>query len=558
MAQDHTRPDASTGRLLKTLTGHTNRVQSVCFSPNGKTIASGSNDDTIRLWDAITGKLLKSFIGHEGSVVSVCFSPNGKTIASGSGDKTVRLWDATTGKLLKSFIGHEGSVVSVCFSPNGKTIASGSSDKTVRLWDATTGKSLKALTGHIDRVRSVCFSPDGKTIASGSSDKTVRLWDATTGKPLKALTGVDRVRSVCFSPDGKTIASGSFDNVVWLWDATTGRLKRLIGHTDKVRSVGFSPDGTIIASGSSDETVRLWDATTGKYLQTLTGHMNSVVSVCFSSDGTMIAGGSSDGSILLWDVSSVDAYVTSTKKETSLSSDCKGPFGFDSQKALNKSSIEYKIGVVSEIDLEKNDDGTWYVDNCKLLDENGVFDISLRFASPYPQQNDLKEGDFFGFASQQYIGDSIDIYIRYRSGKILENISSQSVKCDIDSIGELSTPAEGEELGDVTGVIMAIEIKENDDPEPDNPDDFQISQVVMKCADGNLYLVNLLGKSFYTLLSSIWSPKNLEKYRGVNLPSYDTFGEGDVVTVMQESTVSDTLNNPSFRAFYKEKRKKRK
>ncbi|MDH6098149.1 hypothetical protein NWP21_04690 [Anabaenopsis sp. FSS-46] len=253
--------------LENTLTGHSDDVNSVGFSPDGQTLASRSGDKTIKLWDVRTGKLRHTLTGHSHSVNyvgfspdSVGFSPDGQTLASGSVDYTIKLWDVNTGKVRHTLTGHSNSVWSVGFSPDGQTLASGSEDYTIKLWDMNTGKVRHTLTGHSSVVDSVAFSPDGQTLASGSWDKTIKLWDVTTGKELHTLTGhSDWVRSVGFSPDGQTLASGSDDKTIKLWDVTTGReLHTLTGHSDQVSSVGFSPDGQTLASGSYDNTIKLW------------------------------------------------------------------------------------------------------------------------------------------------------------------------------------------------------------------------------------------------------------------------------------------------------------
>nr|WP_313954524.1 hypothetical protein [Aulosira sp. FACHB-615] len=296
--------DISTGKILKTLTGHSNSVNSVSFSPDGKTLASGSYDQTIKLWDVSTGKPLKTLSGHNSYVNSISFSPDGKTLASVSWDKTIKLWDVSTGKFLKTLSGHNSSVNSISFSPDGKTLASVSGDETIKLWDVSTGKPLKTLRGHNSSVNSISFSPDGKTLASGSYDNTIKLWDISTGKLLKTLSGHNSsVWSVSFSTDGKTLASGSADNTIKLWDISTGKLlKTLSGHNSSVWSVSFSPDGKTLASGSWDNTIKLWDISTGKFLKTLSGHNSSVNSISFSPDGQTLASGSADNTIKLWDL----------------------------------------------------------------------------------------------------------------------------------------------------------------------------------------------------------------------------------------------------------------
>jgi len=299
--------EAVNNSLVNTfLRGHTSAVNSVAFSPDGKTITSGSQDSSIILWEVGSGKQLAQLKGHTDEVTSVAFSPDGKTLASGSWDHTIILWEVGSGKQLAQLKGHTDGVLSVAFSPNGKTLASGSYDNTIILWEVGSGKQLAQLKGHTDEVISVAFSPDGKTLASGSWDHTIILWEIASDKQLNQLKGhTNWVYSVAFSPDGKTLASGSADNTIILWEIDTGRqLNQLRGHTSTVTSVAFSPDGKTLASGSEDGTIILWIPGFGKQPDSLKNLKSNVNSITFSPDGKTLASGSQDNSIILWEVSS--------------------------------------------------------------------------------------------------------------------------------------------------------------------------------------------------------------------------------------------------------------
>lgn len=299
-------------RQLLSYKGHTSWVHSVAFSPNGKTLASGSNDQTVRLWDVNTGQCLKTFRGHTGCVQAIAFSPDGQILASGSNDQTVRLWDIKTGQCLQVLTGHTNHLLSVIFSPDGETLISSGEDQTVRLWRIKTGECLRIIETHINWVLSVSLSPDGRTLATGSDGKTVKFWDINTGKCLRKLQNYSSyVWAIAYAPwvgdinhpHRQVLATGSEDKTIKIWDSLTGEcIQTLQGHSERVWLVLFCHDGRTLMSASENQTVKLWDIYTGNCLRTIEGYSNSVLSVALSSDEQILASSGRDQQVRLWDV----------------------------------------------------------------------------------------------------------------------------------------------------------------------------------------------------------------------------------------------------------------
>ena len=311
---------------------HSSVVCCVRFSKDGKFIATGCNKTT-QVFNVETGELVAKLIDDSSNsetkeedtpssngdlyIRSVCFSPDGKLLATGAEDRLIRIWDLTTKRIIKVLRGHEQDIYSLDFFPDGDRLVSGSGDRSVRIWSLRSGQCSLTLSIE-DGVTTVAVSPDGKLIAAGSLDRTVRVWDSTTGFLVERLDSgndngnghEDSVYSVAFSNTGNQIASGSLDRTVKLWNLD-GKLDKnssceatYIGHKDFVLSVCCTPNNEYILSGSKDRGVIFWDQASANPLLMLQGHRNSVISVAVSSNllatEGIFATGSGDCKARIW------------------------------------------------------------------------------------------------------------------------------------------------------------------------------------------------------------------------------------------------------------------
>jgi WD40 repeat protein/tRNA A-37 threonylcarbamoyl transferase component Bud32 len=297
------------------LNGHTGDVNSLSFSPIPpspiqnqialgleKTLASGSDDKTVKIWDLKYKKEVRTFRGHSGKVYAVAISPDNQSVVSGSNDKTLKIWDFNTGKAIRTLSGHQGLISSVAITPDGQTVVSGSYDKTLKMWNVNTGEEIRTLKGHSGEVLSVAISPNGEKIASGSADRSIVIWHLKTGKEiLKIPAHTLDVNALAISPNGQLLLSGSDDKTIKLWNLNTGKaLRTFEGHLADVNAIAFSPNGEYIATGSDDKTVKLWNLNTGEAIQTFKGHSAEVYAVAFSPDGKTLVSGSKDKTIRIW------------------------------------------------------------------------------------------------------------------------------------------------------------------------------------------------------------------------------------------------------------------
>jgi WD40 repeat protein len=306
------------------LEGHVEAVESACFSPDGKTLASACSYCSIKLWDVVSGRN-RATLKDEGPGAkklpfmwaTTAFSPEGKKLATGGWFNRVKMWDVATLKgqlFLEEY--QQCPETWVVFSPDGKTLASGGVCRgEMKLFDVASGQARATLKTpgtfgdyNPHGVLAAAFTPDGKTLVSVAIPNEIRLWDVATGKHLKMQSTEQEIGQwangvAAFSPDVKTIATSHYgDTSITLWEVATGKAQSTLkGHKGKVCSFTFSPDGKTLASGDDQGTISFWHVTSGKELASFTGHAGEVLCLAISADGKVLASGGHDKKIKLWD-----------------------------------------------------------------------------------------------------------------------------------------------------------------------------------------------------------------------------------------------------------------
>lgn len=298
--------------LAASLEGHTGEVWSAAFSPDGRYIASGSIDRSVRLWEVETRCLRLTLVGHTEGVRAVAFSPDSQSLATAAPDRTVRLWDVPTGKERAVLHGCSGNALA--FSPDGALLAAGGSDDVVRLWEVESARERESLHTGSNNVRSIAFSPDGRRLALGHfvrSGVTLQMWAWPSARALLAEEGDGAVTCVCFSSDGQLLAAADLSGQLRLWDPASGARRGSftpLGRNQYFRppsitAIAFAPESPLLAMALlilNDANLQVWDVGASEPRVALNAHPHYVQSVAFSPDGTLLATASRDRTIRLW------------------------------------------------------------------------------------------------------------------------------------------------------------------------------------------------------------------------------------------------------------------
>ena len=269
-------------------------------------IATGSSDDSTRIWDAEhdTG-LLRTLIGHTGQVVQICFSPNGSHVATAAWDNEPRIWSVAADTGVEPDDGDgESSTWPPAQTRDGSFLASPYGSGLVRIWNSKSGEVVKVLRGHVGRAFFAEFSHDDRKLLTVADDATVRVWDVASGREVNLLSEHEGVMRGRFSPDDSLVLSLSENGTARIWTLASGQYVELKGHDAELWDGAFAPDGRRAVTASKDNSARIWDVQTGALLAVLSGHREGVRVACYSPDGNMITTGAADGSVRLWDAHS--------------------------------------------------------------------------------------------------------------------------------------------------------------------------------------------------------------------------------------------------------------
>jgi WD40 repeat protein len=306
--------------LIATFHGHTKNVLSVDISQDGRTIASSSDDGTIRYWDAYTSECLHLMEGHKGAVYSVAFNnPVANRIVSGGRDRLANVWEVESGLCLLTLSGHNDCVQCVCYNQSGTMIATGSKDRTVMLWDSVSGNNMATLDRHSGVITCLAFMKTSDMLLSGSEDDSICLWDTTTQTVVKSYAGHTKaVTSLSVNGDGSKFVSASRDKCIRVWDTETGQtLSVLERHSNRVTSVSINTTGTRIVSACDDNHILLWDTASCEVIKSFLHQ--PVTAVKFSHAGDRFVSGSFVKTVNLWDVSAHASFEQSLKTVNSSS-----------------------------------------------------------------------------------------------------------------------------------------------------------------------------------------------------------------------------------------------
>jgi WD40 repeat protein len=290
------------GRRLRSLVGHSDKVDAIAFSPSGAVLATGGRDKAVILWDAATGQVLQSLRNHGTWIRAVRFSPDGGQLASLEYIGDIKLWSLESSRLLRRLQGNGGRCEVIDFSPDGRMLAGGSASGRIVVWNTQTGAELALLSGGSTSIRSLQFSPDGRHLAAASASGTIQVWDVSRRLLLLSLNRHSgRAESLAYAPDGRRFASIGGGQVL-LWNSSNGQvLAEFMGSGTLQGSLAFSPSGkTLVASGWG-HTVREWDVDQASALQTLSGLRNRTEQASFSPDGNTFLTASRGGGLSFWE-----------------------------------------------------------------------------------------------------------------------------------------------------------------------------------------------------------------------------------------------------------------